>query len=144
MLGAMTKLGTAALNMALSTSTQQTVERATGLFQTALLYTISNAAISSLIETANASYIPMVVIAAFGGIGVALHFLAQIDDQGHEVLKLLSHILQLFIDILVQLASNGIGQLVLYAFVGSASISATILGVLISVILLWSLRQSIA
>ncbi len=125
-------------------STKQTVERATGLFQTALLYTISNSVITSLIQTANASYIPIVVIAAFGGVGVALHFLAQIDDQCHEVLQLLAHILQLLIDVLVQLASNGIGQLVLYAFVGSASISATILGVLISIILLWSLRQSIA
>jgi len=129
-------------------TTLETVNRATALFQTALLYTISSAAINSLVETANSSYIPIVVIAAFGGIGVAIHALSQLNKLGEgkestaEVLQLLKHLLRLSIDVLVQLASNGVGRLVLFAFVGSASMASTVLGVLVSIILLWALRQS--
>ena len=131
-------------------TTAATVERATSLFQTALLYTISSEAISSLIQSANASYIPIVVIAAFGGIGVAIHALNQLQAfQSNnsppimtEFYELLRHLLRLTVDVLVQLASNGVGRLVLFAFVGSASTASTILGVVVSIILLWALRQS--
>ncbi len=128
-------------------STAATVERATSLFQTALLYTISSEAISSLIQTANASYIPIVIIAAFGGIGVAVHALNQLQAQPEtastaEFYQLVKHLLRLSIDVLVQLASNGVGRLVLFAFIGSASTASTILGVVVSIILLWALRQS--
>jgi hypothetical protein len=129
-------------------STAATVERATSLFQTALLYTISSAAITSLIETANSSYIPIVVIAAFGGIGVAIHALGQLGDGTQdtpataELFQLLRHLLALSVDVLVQLASNGVGRLVLFAFMGSASLLSTVLGVVVSIILLWALKQS--
>ena len=129
-------------------TTAETIERATGLFQTALLYTISSEVISSLITTANTSYIPIVVLAAFGGIGAAIHALNQINSRAKtsettaELNQLLAHLLRLGIDVLVQLASNGIGRLVLFAFIGSASVASTMLGVLVSIILLWALRQS--
>ena len=130
-------------------STAATVERATSLFQTALLYTISSEAVSSLIATANASYIPIVVIAAFGGVGVAIHALnelqnADITKNSHsqEFIQLIRHLLRLSVDVLVQLASNGVGRLVLFAFLGSSSTASTILGVVVSIILLWALRQS--
>jgi len=128
-------------------TTAATVERATSLFQTALLYTISSEAISSLIATANASYIPIVVISAFGGIGVAIHALNQLQNStptktSAEFYELSKHLLRLSVDVLVQLASNGVGRLVLFAFVGSASTASTILGVAVSIILLWALRQS--
>ena len=130
-------------------STTATVERATTLFQTALLYTISSEAISSLVETANADYIPIVVIAAFGGIGVAIHALNQLQlaeksqsQSTVEFYQLVRHLLRLSVDVLVQLASNGVGRLVLFAFIGSASTASTILGVVVSIILLWALRQS--
>ena len=131
------------------TTTAATIERATGLFQTALLYTISSEIIGSLIASANASYIPIVVLSAFGGIGAAIHALNQINSRATatsettvELNQLLSHLLRLGIDVLVQLASNGVGRLVLFAFVGSASVASTMLGVLVSIILLWALRQS--
>ncbi len=129
-------------------TTAETIERATGLFQTALLYTISSEVISSLISSANTSYIPIVVLAAFGGIGAAIHALNQINswtktsETTAELYQLLSHLLRLGIDVLVQLASNGVGRLVLFAFIGSASVASTMLGVLVSIILLWALRQS--
>jgi len=132
-------------------STAATVAHATSLFQTALLYTISSEAISSLIATANASYIPIVVICAFGGVGVAIRIQNLIAESiarnqrqtTTELYQLLQHLVSLSIDILVQLASNGVGRLVLFAFIGSASIASTILGVVISIILLWALRQSV-
>lgn len=133
-------------------TTAATVAHATSLFQTALLYTISSEAISSLIASANASYIPMVIVAAFGGVGVAIHALNQLrlavdSAKGQstttlEFYQLLQHLLSLSIDILVQLASNGVGRLVLFAFIGSASTASTVLGVVVSIILLWALRQS--
>ena len=128
-------------------STAATVGRATSLFQTALLYTISSEAISSLIATANASYIPIVVIASFGGIGVAIHALNRLQSISPtqptaEFHALVMHLLRLGVDVLVQLASNGVGRLVLFAFRGSSSTASTILGVVVSIILLWALRQS--
>ena len=131
------------------TTTVETVERATSLFQTALLYTISSAAITSLIESSNSLYIPIVVIAAFAGIGVAIHALQVIERSKQknlngyaELCQLAQHLLRLSVDVMVQLASNGVGRLVLFAFVGSASLASTVLGVVVSIILLWALRQS--
>ncbi len=125
-----------------------TIERATALFQTALLYTISSAAITSLVETSNSSYIPIVVLTAFGGIGIAVHALSRLGDGTNdslivkELYQLIRHLLELTVDILVQLASNGVGRLVLFAFMGSESLMATVLGVVVSIVLLWALRQS--
>ena len=120
-------------------TTAATVAHATSLFQTALLYTISSEAISSLIASANSSYIPVVIIAAFGGVGVAIHALNQLTNASQsckpnsttaELYQLIQHLLRLSIDILVQLASNGVGRLVLFV-VGSASTASTVVGVIV-------------
>lgn len=128
-----------------------TAERATQLFQTALMYTVSNEAVSAIIEGADSQLLPMVTLAALGAVAAAYNmfeYLQRVSKKGgygqeqQQALALALHLLSLTLDVMVQFASNAIGRLVLWAFIGSASPSATIMGVIVGIILLWALRKA--
>jgi len=138
-------------------SAPATTERATQLFTQALLYTISNEAVSGIIDRSGSQMLPLIILTALGAAAVAIHMLVATQDRQSRVaadatlstrpglmsaIMLLQHLISLIVDVSVQFASNGIGRLVLWGFIGSQSLSATVFGVGVGIILLWALRQA--
>ena len=130
------------------------MDRATQLFTTALLYTISSEAVAGIIDGSGSQMLPLIILSALGAAAVAMKILASLqsfalpsflDRPGlTSAFMLLQHLVSLTVDVSVQFASNSIGRLVMWGFIGSQSTSATVFGVAVGVILLWALRQASA
>lgn len=135
-----------------------TAEHATQLFQTALLYTVSNEAVSAIIDGSDSHLLPLVICAAFAAVAGTFYCIGALEETiakrkeilgkkearsgAMEALELALHLSKLMLNVLVQFASNAVGRLVLWAFLGSASASATTMGVLVCVILLWAVKRA--
>jgi len=135
-----------------------TAEHATQLFQTALLYTVSNEAVSAIIDGSDSHLLPLVICAAFAAVAGIFYCIGALETRiaslkqaggkwqprsgALEALELALHLSNLLLNVFVQFASNAVGRLVLWAFLGSASASATTMGVLVCVILLWAVKRA--
>ena len=101
-----------------------TMDRATQIFTTALLYTISNEAVSGIIDQSGSQLLPLIILSALGAAAVAMKMQAIIQGSIAQVkaasslpqpglvsaLMLFEHLILLSVDVSVQFASNAIGR----------------------------------
>lgn len=129
------------------------MERYTQLFQTALVYTVSVQLLDHVITTTTIQSLPIIILTLMGAttlafklaeflrsatLGAALGF-----TPWPSALNLITSLLTLATEVLVQFISTAVGRFTLYAFSTSQDDSSTAVGVFAGVTLIYALKHAI-
>jgi len=129
---------------------QNDVQRYTGMFNNALVYTVAGQILTHIIQTGNISVLPVVITTVLGITTMIFQMTAHIRQKKLEAVgglwwdsfDLLETILKYATEVLVQFLGQAASRLVMHSFSDSTDDEATATGVIIGIILLYALTRA--
>jgi len=126
------------------------VQRYTGLFNNALVYSVAGQILAHIIQTANISVLPVVITTVLGITTLVVQTTAHVRQRKPELVgglwwdafDLLETMLKYVTEVLVQFLGQAVSQLVMHSFSDTTDDEATFTGVLIGIVLLYALTRA--